>query len=302
MSRAPLSVRAVAELGVLGAMATWAVNFTVVKAAVHAWPVLPFSALRITTAGLVVIAWSHLRGANVRMSRRDHLAASLFGAIGQGIYQLLWAGSLGSINAGTSALLIAVTPFLTAIFAAILRIDPLRPAVAIGGLIAFAGVAAVAIGEGAGAFGGTTAGVTATLAFCFAPLLWFALAQTFAVIMAAGVALRLLAVAETCLAAPAAARPLRDSQLPIYTLIIPLYREAEVVEKLVATGFLRTAEDLSVDDPRPFVIWSNVHETVEQVGASFLGLSLQCARCHGHRRHGCYCWIRRGGRLRGDCV
>ena len=57
----------------------------------------------------------------------------------------------------------------------------------------------------------------------------------------------------------------------------------EVVENLIATGFLRTPEDLTVDDPRPFVIWSNVHETVEQVGASFLGLSLQCARCHSHK-------------------
>lgn len=57
----------------------------------------------------------------------------------------------------------------------------------------------------------------------------------------------------------------------------------EVVEKLIATGLLRTPEDLTVDDPRPFVIWSNVHETVEQVAASFLGLSLQCARCHSHK-------------------
>lgn len=57
----------------------------------------------------------------------------------------------------------------------------------------------------------------------------------------------------------------------------------EIVEKLTATGFLRTPEDLTVDDPRPFVIWSNVHETVEQISASFLGLSLQCARCHSHK-------------------
>ena len=155
--------RAVAELGVMIAMLVWAANFTVVKAAVTAWPVLPFSALRITAAGIIVLLWTRARGENTRLSRRDLLITGLFGIIGQGVYQLLWAGSLGSINAGTSALLIAVTPFLTAIFAAILRIDPLRPAVAIGGLIAFAGVAAVAIGEGAGAFGGTTAGVTATL-------------------------------------------------------------------------------------------------------------------------------------------
>ncbi len=57
----------------------------------------------------------------------------------------------------------------------------------------------------------------------------------------------------------------------------------EVVKNLVATGFLRTPEDLTVDDPRPFVIWSTVHETVEHIGASFLGLSLHCARCHSHK-------------------
>jgi len=170
VSRAPLSGRAVAELGVLVAMATWAVNFTVVKAAVLAWPVLPFSAIRITAAGLLVLGWAALRGANFRMTRRDLLAAALFGMIGQGLYQLLWAGAFGTINAGTSALLIAVTPFLTAILASLLRIDPLRPAVAVGGIIAFAGVVAVALGEGAGAFGGKTTGVLMTIgaAVCWA--------------------------------------------------------------------------------------------------------------------------------------
>ena len=167
------ATRLAAEIGVLVAMGIWAANFTVVKAAVLAWPVLPFSALRITTAGILVLGWARWRGQNMRMNRRDLLAAALFGVIGQGIYQLLWAGSLGTINAGTSALLIAVTPFLTAIFAALLGIDPLRRATAIGGTIAFAGVAAVALGEGAGSFGGTTRGIIATLlaACCWASYL-----------------------------------------------------------------------------------------------------------------------------------
>ena len=165
--------RLAAEVGVLVAMAIWAANFTVVKAAVLAWPVLPFSAVRITAAGVLVLGWARLRGQGLRMERRDLLAALLFGVIGQGIYQLLWAGSLGTINAGTSALLIAVTPFLTAIFASLLKIDPLRRATAIGGAIAFAGVTAVAIGEGAGSFGGTTRGILATLlaACCWASYL-----------------------------------------------------------------------------------------------------------------------------------
>jgi drug/metabolite transporter (DMT)-like permease len=170
VSRTPLSVRAVAELGVLGAMATWAVNFTVVKSAVLAWPVLPFSSIRITAAGILVLGWAAIRRANVRMEPRELLAAAVFGVIGQGIYQLLWAGAFGTINAGTSALLIAVTPFLTAVLASLLRIDPLKPAVAAGGIIAFAGVVAVALGEGAGAFGGETTGVLMTLgaAVCWA--------------------------------------------------------------------------------------------------------------------------------------
>jgi drug/metabolite transporter (DMT)-like permease len=170
VSRGALSGRTIAELGVLAAMATWAVNFTVVKAAVLAWPVLPFSALRITAAGLLVLLWASFRRANVGMSRRDLGAAALFGVIGQGVYQLLWAGAFGTINAGTSALLIAVTPFLTAILASLLRIDPLKPAVAVGGIIAFAGVVAVALGEGAGAFGGETTGILMTLgaAACWA--------------------------------------------------------------------------------------------------------------------------------------
>lgn len=170
MSRSP---RLAAEIGVLVAMGIWAANFTVVKAAVLAWPVLPFSAIRIVTAGILVLGWAHWRNENTRISRRDLIAAALFGIIGQGIYQLLWAGSLGTINAGTSALLIAVTPFLTAIFAALLGIDPLRRATAIGGIIAFAGVAAVAFGEGIASFGGTATGIAATLlaACCWATYL-----------------------------------------------------------------------------------------------------------------------------------
>ena len=57
----------------------------------------------------------------------------------------------------------------------------------------------------------------------------------------------------------------------------------EIVENLVATGFLRTVEDISLEDPRSFVIWSTLHETVESMGTSLLGLSLQCARCHSHK-------------------
>ena len=66
------------------------------------------------------------------------------------------------------------------------------------------------------------------------------------------------------------------------------WREAEkytpeIVESLVATGFLRCCEDISKEDPRPFIIWSVLHDSVEQIGTSLLGLTLNCSRCHSHK-------------------
>ena len=66
------------------------------------------------------------------------------------------------------------------------------------------------------------------------------------------------------------------------------WRDAKVYTKsirdsLVATGFLRCCEDITLEDPRKFVIWSVLHDTVEQIGTSLLGLTLNCSRCHTHK-------------------
>ena len=57
----------------------------------------------------------------------------------------------------------------------------------------------------------------------------------------------------------------------------------EIIEPLVATGFFRCCEDISQGDPRDFIIWSVLHDQVEQMGTSLLGLTLNCARCHSHK-------------------
>jgi hypothetical protein len=61
----------------------------------------------------------------------------------------------------------------------------------------------------------------------------------------------------------------------------PKYND-EILEDLIATGYLRCCEDISQEDPRPPIIWSVLHDTVRQIGTSFLGLTLQCAQCHNH--------------------
>jgi len=57
----------------------------------------------------------------------------------------------------------------------------------------------------------------------------------------------------------------------------------KILEHLVATGYYRCCEDISLEDNRPFIIWSVLHDTVQQIGTSLLGLTLNCARCHSHK-------------------
>ena len=59
----------------------------------------------------------------------------------------------------------------------------------------------------------------------------------------------------------------------------------EIREALVATGYLRTARDLTHEDvgviPQNF--FGIMHDTLETMGTGLLGLTLNCARCHSHK-------------------
>jgi hypothetical protein len=59
----------------------------------------------------------------------------------------------------------------------------------------------------------------------------------------------------------------------------------EIRQALIATGYLRTARDLTHEDvgviPQNF--YGIGHDTLEIVGTGLLGLTLNCARCHDHK-------------------
>jgi len=61
----------------------------------------------------------------------------------------------------------------------------------------------------------------------------------------------------------------------------------EIVEALTATGFLRTAVDATRDDFNPHQYgeyqYRMLHDTQTIVGATALGLTISCARCHNHK-------------------
>ncbi|HUQ94208.1 MAG TPA: PSD1 and planctomycete cytochrome C domain-containing protein [Bryobacteraceae bacterium] len=61
----------------------------------------------------------------------------------------------------------------------------------------------------------------------------------------------------------------------------------DVAGKLAATGFLRTAVDATREDflPKDFAEyqWRTLFDTEQILASSFLGLTMQCARCHDHK-------------------
>lgn len=67
------------------------------------------------------------------------------------------------------------------------------------------------------------------------------------------------------------------------------WREAErltpvMTRRLVATGFLRTASDPTYPGyAEPNEIHQVLGDTLQIVGSAFLGMTLQCARCHDHK-------------------
>jgi hypothetical protein len=58
----------------------------------------------------------------------------------------------------------------------------------------------------------------------------------------------------------------------------------EAVRQLTATGFLRTASDPTYPGyTEPNEIHQVLNDTMQIVGSTFLGITIQCARCHAHK-------------------
>src|SRR5262249_8209022 len=58
----------------------------------------------------------------------------------------------------------------------------------------------------------------------------------------------------------------------------------EMIDELTATGFLRTASDATYPGyTEKNECYQVVSDTIQIVSTTFLGLTIQCARCHAHQ-------------------
>jgi drug/metabolite transporter (DMT)-like permease len=135
-----------AEAGVLAVVVFWAANFIVVKAANQQIPPLTFAFLRFSLAAFVLLLGLRLREGAIRMPWSELRPILVLGAVGFGVYQILWATALQGIPAGTSAFLIAATPVMTVFLAVLAGSDVMTRPKLVGGLVSFGGVAIVIAG------------------------------------------------------------------------------------------------------------------------------------------------------------
>ena len=124
-------------------MVAWAANFIVVKSANEQIPPVTFAFLRFGTAALTLLVALRWREGSFGWPGRDALAIMGLGALGFGVYQIMWSIALQEIPAGDSALLIASTPVFTALLAVVAGADILTRGKLLGSLVSFVGVALI---------------------------------------------------------------------------------------------------------------------------------------------------------------
>lgn len=124
-------------------MVFWAANFIVVKAANEQIPPVTFAFLRFGIAAVTLLIGLRIMEGGISLPRRDLLPILGLGALGFGVYQILWSIALQDIPAGDSALLVATTPVITALLAVWSGADVLTRTKLLGSLVSFSGVAVI---------------------------------------------------------------------------------------------------------------------------------------------------------------
>jgi drug/metabolite transporter (DMT)-like permease len=120
-SAVPQPAFGVTDLSLLLMALIWGVNYTSVKYGTGLVAPLAFNGVRVTLAAVALVivaqiasAWFGIERAGWP-SRRDAIALLLLGALGNGVYQILFVEGIARTRAGDAALLISASPAFIAI-------------------------------------------------------------------------------------------------------------------------------------------------------------------------------------------
>jgi drug/metabolite transporter (DMT)-like permease len=152
-----------ANLGMLLVALIWGVNFSVTKGAFDRFPPLAFTAVRFTLASLLLVPLVRRVEGPGSLPSGALSRLVVLGVVGNTLYQLSWISGLERTTASNSALILASMPTIVAIMAVGLRLEPFRPKVLAGVLVATAGVVLVVAARGMGFGPATMAGDLLTM-------------------------------------------------------------------------------------------------------------------------------------------
>lgn len=148
--------------------AIWGVNFVVVKYATGVLPLLPFNAVRVTMAALILLLIASL-GRTPWPDRRTIMMLLGLGVLGNGIYQMLFINGIARTRAGDASLLIAATPAFIALLGRARGTERIGSRGWIGILMSIAGIALV---SGAAALVQTNSALVGDALILAAALCW----------------------------------------------------------------------------------------------------------------------------------
>ena len=125
-------------------VAIWGFNFPVVKYATRLVPPLAFNAVRIALAAIVLLVFAAFT-VRARPSRREVLLLLALGVLGNGIYQMVFVGSVVNTDVGVAALLLASSPAFIALLSRAAGLGEISSRCALGIALSLAGVALIAL-------------------------------------------------------------------------------------------------------------------------------------------------------------
>jgi drug/metabolite transporter (DMT)-like permease len=130
----------------LGLVAIWGANFSVLKLGLEVMPAQLFNGVRMVMAAAIFVVFLSAQG-GLRWRREDVLKIVGLGLIGHAGYQILFIEGLSRTAVGNSALMLASVPMWVAIIGAVLGYERLSRGGWLGIGLAFAGVVAVILGS-----------------------------------------------------------------------------------------------------------------------------------------------------------
>jgi drug/metabolite transporter (DMT)-like permease len=153
-----------ADLGMFLVALIWGVNFSVTKGVFDTIPPFAFTGVRFALASLFLMPLVHRIEGAEPLPRGALVRLIVLGVVGNTLYQVCWISGLERTTASNSALILSSMPTIVAVMAVALGLEPFRPKVIGGVLVASLGVVLVVAARGTGFGAGSAAGDLLSLA------------------------------------------------------------------------------------------------------------------------------------------